>query len=249
MDLYGLIGYPLTHSFSGTYFSEKFRMEGLSDHTYHLFPLQDISDFPNFLSDHPKLAGLNVTIPHKISVIPFLAEVDPDAAAIGAVNCIKVKDNGKHLSGFNTDVYGFRESLKPLLGPKRRNALVLGNGGASKAVTHALKQLGIGYISVSRKPSGDNQLAYSELTEEIIMHNTLIINTTPLGTFPITSECPDIPYSFISKNHLLFDLVYNPSETLFMQKGIQQGARVNNGLEMLRFQAEKSWEIWSGRNV
>jgi shikimate dehydrogenase len=244
MALYGLIGYPLSHSFSGTYFNRKFQDAKLSGNKYRLFPLPDISDFPNLLADQPELAGLNVTIPHKITVLQFLHEVDKEAAGIGAVNCIGISDEGKYLTGFNTDIYGFRESLKPLLRSQHKRALVLGTGGASKAITQALKQLGIEYISVSRTPSGENQLAYPDLTEEIISQHTLIINTTPLGTYPETSACPALPYLFIGKDHLLFDLVYNPAETLFLKQGKLQGAAIKNGLEMLQLQAERSWEIW-----
>ncbi|RYD56579.1 MAG: shikimate dehydrogenase [Sphingobacteriales bacterium] len=241
MPAYGLIGYPLSHSFSPGYFKAKFQKEAL-DATYKLFPIPTINFFPDLLQQYPELNGLNVTIPYKESVIPYLHSVDETAAKVGAVNCIKI--NNGITKGFNTDVIGFRESLIPLLQPWQTGALILGTGGASLAVAFVLKELGINYQFVSRHAKGGS-ISYDQLTAEHISGNKLIINTTPQGMYPDVSECPDIPYHVIDKGHLLYDLIYNPTETLFLAKGREQGAVTKNGLEMLELQAEASWQIWN----
>lgn len=238
----GLIGYPLTHSFSKEYFRQKFAREGIGGYEYELYPLEKITDLPALLERQPALEGLNVTIPHKINVLPYLHELDEAAAAIGAVNTIRIR--GGKLKGYNTDVYGFRASLKPLLQPWHRKALILGTGGASRAIIFVLQELGIDPVFVSRNPE-DKEIAYDEIDHAVIHSYPLIINCTPLGTFPDIDQCPDIPYDELSDRNLLFDLVYNPEETLFLKKGKEKGAQVRNGLEMLRLQAEKSWEIWT----
>jgi len=242
----GLIGYPLSHSFSVKYFKEKFSREGISEFEYRNYPIPTVQELKPLIEEKEDLIGLNVTIPHKEAVMPLLDEIDPEAAEIGAVNTIWIKrSSGKiHLKGYNSDAYGFRESLIPLLGASHQNALVLGTGGASKAVTYVLGQLGIAYQYVSRDPAGD-QLHYLDLCYAIIKRHTLIINTTPLGTYPDTSAFPNIPYDLITSDHILYDLVYNPPETEFLRLGKQKGASVMNGHEMLILQAEKSWEIWN----
>lgn len=258
MKKFGLIGYPLKHSFSKQYFNEKFEKEGLKDYHYELLPLPNISDLPDLLKQQPELCGLNVTIPHKIGVMFYLDKISPEAKEIDAVNCIRiVKSNPVEsffsgemcmkkvqLEGYNTDVYGFEESLKPLLKKQHSKALVLGNGGAARAVFYVLKKLGIDYDVVSRR-ANPKQLSYGQLNREIIEAHPLIINTTPLGTFPKIDEKPEIPYEFIDKRHLLYDLVYNPEETAFLKEGKKGGATIKNGLEMLHLQAEKNWEIWN----
>ncbi len=242
----GLIGYPLSHSFSVKYFSEKFSREGISEFEYLNYPIQSVQELKPMIEEKEDLIGLNVTIPHKEAVMPLLDEIDPEAAEIGAVNTIRImRSSGKiHLKGYNSDAYGFRESLLPLLGASHQNALVLGTGGASKAITHVLEQLGISYQYVSRTPAKD-QLHYLDLCYAVIKKHTLIINTTPLGTYPNTSAFPNIPYDLVTSGHILYDLVYNPPETEFLRFGKQKGATVMNGHEMLILQAEKSWEIWN----
>ncbi len=242
----GLIGYPLSHSFSVKYFSEKFSREDIPGFEYRNFPLQDVHELKSLIEEKEDLIGLNVTIPHKEMVMPLLDEIDPEAAEIGAVNTIRITRTSRkiHLKGYNSDAYGFRESLLPLLGADHQYALVLGTGGASKAVTHTLQQLGIGYQYVSRSPARD-QLHYLDLCYAVIKKHTLIINTTPLGTHPDTSAFPNIPYDLLTSGHILYDLVYNPPETEFLRFGKQKGATVKNGQEMLILQAERSWEIWN----
>lgn len=247
MRLFGLAGYPLSHSFSAKYFADKFESENIRDASYRLFPLEHITELPELINLHPGLQGLNVTIPYKISVIPFLDHLTEAAKMVGAVNCVKIErdEAGTLLTGHNTDVYGFGESLMPFLKPYHRNALVLGTGGASRAVCYVLQQAGIHFTIVSRTGDGETSLNYSQLTEKIIEDNLLIINTTPLGMYPETDRYPDIPYQFLGGSHLLFDLVYNPAETLFLKKGRDTGSETLNGLRMLELQAEKSWEIWN----
>lgn len=247
MELYGLIGYPLSHSFSAQYFSEKFFREGIHDTRYELFPISTIEQLLPLIKEKKELKGLNVTIPYKESIFPFLDFIDPIAKEIGAVNTVRIEKREKLiLHGFNTDVFGFEESVKSLLLPRHKKALILGTGGASKAVGYVLKKMGIDYFFVSGKMQETSSvLTYSDLDEEIISSHFLIINTSPVGMFPDLHEAPDIPYQFISKDHLLFDLVYNPSETVFMKKGIEKGAVISNGLKMLYLQAEKSWETWN----
>ena len=243
MRQFGLIGFPLGHSFSKKYFSEKFQNENI-DARYDLYELSNISEFPN-LRNSIKLSGLNVTIPYKEQIIPLLDKLDDTAASIGAVNVIRFDydNNGKAtLTGFNTDAIGFENSLKPFLKPHHKKALILGTGGASKAILYTLQQLGIECSYVSRS-TREGQLTYSDLNEEILNDNLLIVNATPLGTFPKTDACPDIPYQFLTDKHLLFDVVYNPAETLFMKKGRDAGATALNGEEMLIGQAIAAWEI------
>jgi shikimate dehydrogenase len=245
MNCYGLIGFPLTHSFSKRYFTEKFVEMGISDtHHYELFELQDYTQLPQLVQNQPDLRGLNVTIPHKQNVLPYLDEITDAARRIGAVNVIKIT-NDKRLIGYNSDYYGFRLALEELLPANYKGikALVLGNGGAAKAVKVALEDMGILYETVTRKPE-ENTILYANL-KDYISDNQLLINTTPLGTYPDTITCPALPYELLTEKHYLFDLVYNPETTLFMQKGIDQGAAVKNGYRMLVLQAEKSWEIWN----
>lgn len=241
MDKYGLIGFPLGHSFSKIYFTEKFRKEGLSS-TYELFPLSAITELPGLIGGNPELRGLNVTIPYKESVMTYLTELSPEAEAIGAVNVIKI--NGDRLMGHNTDFIGFKESLRPLLREEITDALVLGSGGASKAVCHALRVLGIRPTVVSRHPS-EGMAGYDDLTPEVMEKNLLIVNATPLGMAPNTDTAPEIPYHLLSERHICYDVVYNPAETLFMKKSAAGGAKVKNGLDMLHLQAEHAWRIWN----
>ncbi|RYE26100.1 MAG: shikimate dehydrogenase [Sphingobacteriales bacterium] len=237
---YGLIGYPLTHSFSPAYFNSKFQREGI-DAIYHSFSIPDIKELPELLVAHPQLRGLNVTIPYKQTVLPYLTVLDETAMAVGAVNCIAIDDN--HAIGYNTDVIGFEQSLLPLLKPHHTQALVLGTGGASKAVTFVLNKLHIPYQMVSRISSAD-AVSYDELTDELVASHTLIINTTPMGMHPEVEVMPRIPSAAIGAQHLLYDLVYNPEETLFLKMGRLRGATAKNGLEMLHLQAEAAWHIW-----
>ncbi|SNR46060.1 shikimate dehydrogenase family protein [Hymenobacter mucosus] len=244
MREFGLIGRTLSHSFSQTYFSQKFHNLGLSDHQYELFELAAVQDLPVLLQQHPELYGLNVTIPYKEQVWPFLDEIAPSAARVGAVNVIQFASDGR-LIGHNTDMIGFRDSLQTFVpaGFDGR-ALVLGSGGASKAVEVALRDLGIGYWVVSRNPLGSG-LTYEELTPRLVQEHLLIINTTPLGTHPNVQECPAIPYGSLTASHYLYDLIYNPRETEFMQRGQAVGAQTKNGFEMLCLQAEAAWQIWN----
>ncbi len=243
MKKYGLIGYPLGHSFSKKYFTEKFKVEGIDDSIYELHALKSIAEFPKLLKSTPELVGLNVTIPYKQDIIPYLDELDSTAAEIGAVNTIKFS-KGK-LIGFNTDVIGFENSLKAFItNCKIHKALIFGTGGASKAVTYVLNNMNIGTQLVSRLKT-ENTLDYNNIKSLDLEKYKLLINTTPLGTFPNVDSCIDIPYSKLTSNHFLYDLVYNPEETLFMKKGKMNGAKVVNGLEMLVGQAEAAWEIWN----
>lgn len=242
---YGLIGYPLTHSFSPSYFNNKFQHEGV-DAVYHSFAIPDIEHFTTLLQTHPHLSGLNVTIPYKQSVISYLNELDTVAEVIGAVNCIAIT-NG-HTKGYNTDVIGFEQSLLPLLQPHHTHALVLGTGGASKAVVYVLRKLGIAYQMVSRT-KGSANLTYHDLTDELIAAHPIIINTTPQGMFPYVDKVPLIPFTSVGSGHLLYDLIYNPEETLFLRMGKIQGAQTKNGLEMLHLQAEAAWRIWNQPTV
>ncbi len=248
MKQFGLIGFPLSHSFSKKYYLDKFEREGIADVGYELYPIERIEELPALLEAHPALAGINVTIPHKISVMAYIDHLADEARAIQAVNCITIERRAGEkpvLAGHNTDVYGFQQSLKPLLQPHHHHALVLGNGGAAKAVFYALDRLGIAYQTVSRNPA-PGQLGYSELTSDVMASHTLIINTTPLGTYPNVEGCPAIPYGMLSDRHLLYDLVYNPEVTEFLHRGQAQGAAIKNGMEMLILQAERNWEIWNG---
>lgn len=247
MDKYGLIGYPLKHSFSIGYFNEKFKSENI-DAEYVNFEIPSINDFMAVIEEHPNLRGLNVTIPYKEQVIPFLDELDSDTAKIGAVNVIKIvkQPKGKvKLIGYNSDIIGFTQSIQPLLQAHHRKALILGTGGAAKAAYRGLLNLGIDCLFVSRTHKVDGILTYQELTPEIMAEYTVIVNCTPLGMYPNVDACPDIPYQLLTPNHLLYDLLYNPNVTLFMKKGEEQGAVTKNGLEMLLLQAFAAWEIWN----
>jgi len=242
----GLIGYPLGHSFSKNFYITKFKEENIDNVHYDLYPIEHIDQFPNLFNPEQSFRGFNVTIPHKQTVIPYLNELSEEAAVMKAVNCITISysDGAAVLKGYNTDAYGFQKSLEPLLKPQHNQALILGNGGAAKAVFYTLNKLGIPYKVVSRNiETGD--LTYEDLNEKLISEYPLIINCSPVGTFPNTNQCPNIPYEAISNHHLLYDLIYNPEETLFLKKGKEKGATIKNGYEMLVFQAEKNWEIWN----
>jgi shikimate dehydrogenase len=243
MKRFGLIGFPLTHSFSQKYFTEKFEREGIKDCVYSNYSLQGIGELTAVLAD-AELCGLNVTIPYKQQVIPFLTELTPVVEAIGACNCVRVFEGG--LVGHNTDVVGFERSLVPQLKPYHREALVLGTGGASRAVEFVLRKLGIGYRLVSRRPRPDTgDLGYEQVDGTLVAGALLIVNTTPVGMYPHVDECPPLPYEALTSRHYLYDLVYNPGRTLFLQRGAERGAAVENGLEMLILQAEESWRIWN----
>jgi shikimate dehydrogenase len=247
MRKYGLIGFPLGHSFSEKYFREKFQRASIEDCIYSNYEIASISDLAGILQD-PELRGLNVTIPYKESVIPFLHKKDPVVEEIGACNCIRI-DEGQ-LSGYNTDVKGFEESLSEKLKAMDQQALILGTGGSSKAVAWVLKKKGIKFLFVTRAKSGEaTQLTYGALNRKIMDEHTLIINTTPLGMLPKTGDYPQIPYDFIGPQHYLFDLVYNPAKTLFLKKGEAAGARTKNGADMLSIQADASWTIWNGNEA
>ena len=246
MRLFGLIGYPLSHSFSEKYFNEKFKKEGIPDCSYKLFPLSEIKLFPALTEKYPALLGVNVTIPYKESIIPFLQSLDEVASETGAVNTVKIIRSDKQvtLTGFNTDVFGFEESLMGIKNIKK--AIILGTGGASKAVAYVLKKMKVSVLFVSRNPAGRETIGYGDLSRELILEHNFIINATPLGMYPDVEKCPPIPYEFIGKEHFLYDLVYNPAETGFLTRGKKQGAGTKNGSLMLKLQSEKSWEIWSG---
>ncbi len=243
---YGLIGYPLSHSFSKKYFARKFEKEAIADTTYTLFPLENIADLPDLLQQHQNLIGLNVTIPYKQQVIPFLDRLDPVAERIGAVNTIKINRVLGERVGYNSDYYGFKQSLEPWLsGRIVKSALVLGTGGASKAIVCALKDLGIAYQYVSRHASSEATTYEALRAGYTLADFSLIVNTTPLGMSPHVDAAPDLAYEQLRAGQLCYDLVYNPEETLFMKQAAAQGVSVKNGLEMLHRQAEKSWEIWN----
>ena len=245
MSTYALIGWPLGHSFSKKYFTEKFFREGILDAQYELFPLENIADFPTVLEKFPDLKGLNVTIPHKESVIPFLHELDETAHAVGAVNCIKIDQNHR-LKGYNTDVTGFEQSFKGHQAfDSKKPAFILGTGGAAKAVAFVLQKLQIQYLFVSRNPCRANEISYDALSAHCKPYSAFhLINSTPLGTFPKLAEMPPIPIEILKPGILVFDLVYNPAETLLLQEARARGCVVQNGLEMLHLQAEAAWEIW-----
>ncbi|WP_035564784.1 shikimate dehydrogenase family protein [Hymenobacter sp. IS2118] len=247
MRQFGLIGRTLSHSFSQTYFTQKFYSQQLADHRYDLFELATIGELPRLLAANPNLTGLNVTVPYKELVVPYLDDTALSANRVGAVNVIERTAEGR-LVGHNTDYIGFRDSLRtfcPLRGEAAR-ALVLGTGGAAKAVEVALRELGIPYWNVSRTLLGPG-LTYDDLTPQLLASHRLIINATPVGTFPNAGECPQLPYHALTADHYLYDLVYNPMETLFMAKGLEAGAQVKNGFEMLCLQAEAAWDIWNGK--
>ena len=244
MKIYGTIGFPLTHSFSKQYFTEKIEREGIADASYHSFPLSSIDVLPVLLKDNPSLKGLSVTIPYKEQVLKYVTQLSKEVAQIGAANCIKIK--GKELTAYNTDIIGFEESFVKKLKSGHTKALVLGTGGASKAIQFVLKKLGIGFLIVSRNEiNNKNFIQYKEVTSDIIEEYKIIINCTPLGMSPDEDTCPDIPYALLTANHYLYDLVYKPAKTLFLQKGEVQGAVICNGYEMLIIQAEANWKIWN----
>lgn len=243
MRKFGLIGKNISYSFSEAYFSNKFKKENIDDASYQNFDLQSIKEFLDIFKNHSDIAGLNVTIPYKEEIIPYLNKLNKKAKAIGAVNTIKITKKGK-LKGYNTDYYGFKNSLKPFIQNYRKKALILGTGGASKAIAFSLNELNIDYKYVSRNKSLDN-FTYNELDENILKDYHIIINCSPVGTHPNIDECPKIPYRFLTNQHLLFDLIYNPSETRFLKLGKQQGSKTCNGLKMLELQAEKAWKIWN----
>lgn len=250
MKKLGLIGYPLGHSFSKKYYLDKFESEQIKGIDYDLYSLSDIAEFPKLYLQDQQFYGFNVTIPYKQAVLPLMDELSPEAAQMEAVNCIRIqhKDGRAILKGFNTDAYGFEASLKPLLQPQHTKALVLGNGGAAKAVLYSLRKLNIAYAVVSRSET-NGDLTYQQLSKEIIEEYTIIINCSPIGTFPKVDEAPQIPYEYLSESHLLYDLIYNPTKTLFLQKGLEKGATIKNGYEMLLLQAEKNWEIWNAETA
>lgn len=242
MRLYGLLGYPLSHSFSQKYFTEKFQNLGLQDAAYENFSLPNISELQAILDNREGLEGFNITIPYKKDVLKFLDHASQAVQEIGACNCVRIV-NGKRF-GYNTDVVGFEQTLAPFLKPHHTKALILGTGGASAAVEWVLKKLGIVYLSVSRIASATT-ISYEQIDQVIMTTHTLVINTTPLGMYPKIDACPNLPYQFMNEQHHLFDLVYNPEETQFLTKGKAQGASIQNGWEMLILQAEESWRIWN----
>ena len=246
MDKYGLIGFPLGHSFSKSFFNEKFQNEGI-DAEYINFEIKGIDELPEVLATNPELRGLNVTIPYKEKVLSFLDYISVEARAIGAVNVIRVDHKGDDvvLKGYNSDVIGFTKSIEPLLETFHRKALILGTGGASKAINYGLKSLGLETVLVSRfeRPG---TLQYKDITPDVVKEYNVIVNCTPSGMFPHYDECPDLPYEALDNHNLLYDLIYNPDETLFMKKGRERGAQTKNGLEMLLLQAFASWDFWNG---
>jgi shikimate dehydrogenase len=246
MRKFGLIGFPLGHSFSRQYFYQKFRDEKITGCSYENYPLEKIDQLPLLLKEEPLLKGLNVTIPYKSLVIPYLDSLSPEAAEIGAVNVISIRRNRNDIviKGFNSDVTGFTGSLRPWLKSQEGNALVLGTGGSSKAVTYALRQLGMNTTLVSREQK-PGTLTYNQVDEQLLMNTDLIVNTTPLGMFPKTDAKPNLDYSLLSEKHILFDLVYNPELTEFLKAGKERGCTIISGLKMLQLQAEKAWEIWN----
>ncbi len=247
MKTFGLIGYPLSQSFSQKYFTEKFKNEGYEGR-YLNFAIPQIDEFPELIKHHPYIGGLNVTIPYKEQVIAYLDDMDPVAKEAGAVNVIKfdwINPEKPILKGYNSDIIGFTNSIKPFIKDHHKNALILGTGGAAKAVSFALKQLGIDYKFVSRNPKGDEQITYESLDKNTMQKNLVIINTTPLGMYGDLSAKPNIPYKYCGKKHLFYDLIYNPEVTAFLAAGQEQGAVIKNGLEMLYGQAEAAWEIWN----
>lgn len=245
MDKYGLIGYPLGHSFSISYFNEKFQNEGI-DAVYENFEIPQIENLVEVLNVNPELKGLNVTIPYKEKVLNYLDNVSPEARAIGAVNVIKVDHNGNDitLTGYNSDVIGFTKSIEPMLQRYHKKALILGTGGASKAINYGLKSLGLETVYVSRYER-PGTICYKDITPEVVKEYNVIVNCTPVGMFPKTDKCPDLPYEAMDNHTILYDLIYNPDETLFMNRGKQYGATVKNGLEMLLLQAFASWDFWN----
>jgi len=245
MQEFGLIGYPLSHSFSKKYFSEKFTKENINNCNYELYEIDNIDYINDLIGKTQNLKGLNITIPYKESIINHLDEIDVIAESIGAVNTIKIDKETRKLKGFNTDYFGFKQSIKPFLDIRHERALILGTGGASKAVYYVLKELNIDCLFVSRTPKNDNEISYKDVNQYVIKHHQIIVNTTPVGTFPNIEDKPNIDYSLITDSHFLYDLVYNPEETAFLKQGKLKGAITLNGYQMLQLQAEKAWEIWN----
>lgn len=243
MARYGIIGYPLLFSFSKNYFEEKFKKEKISGASFHLFPLKEIKEFTDLLVKEPALTGLAVTIPHKQAVIPFLTELHESAKDTGAVNCIKF--SGEKRIGYNTDSFGFEKSFLPLLKPQHKKALVLGTGGASKAVLYILKKNGIEFLLVSRNNTGENTINYSDVDAALLKEYHIVINCTPAGMMPDEDSKPAIPYDLLTPDHLLYDLVYKPLKTKFLEEGEKRGCDTKNGMEMLLIQAEENWKIWN----
>jgi len=240
---FGLIGQHLAHSFSKDYFAKKFESFGLQQCSYNNFEFENVHELAAFLLDDVyKLDGFNVTIPYKESIIPYLDSLHETAASVQAVNTVMIKDD--RLIGYNTDIYGFLQAFSKAIKPTHKKALLLGTGGASKSVAFAMKSLGIEVTYVSRNPIKSKVIAYADISSEMMLSHQIIINCTPVGTFPNTTDYPNIPYQYISKSHLVLDLIYNPKQTVFLKKAKEQGAQTKNGLAMLQFQAEKSWEIW-----
>ena len=245
MKQYGLIGHPLSHSFSKKYFTEKFEKENILDCFYELFDINSINHFPEIVNQNPNLKGLNVTIPYKEQILPFLTDIDETAKQIGAVNTIKLSDNKNTIKGYNTDYYGFKKSLKPFVDINHERALILGTGGAAKTVKYTLNELNIDCLFVSRNPENENEIAYNDINEYVIKHHQIIVNTSPVGMAPNVEDFPSINYNQLTSKHLLYDLIYNPTETAFLKKGKEKNCITLNGMEMLTLQAEKSWEIWN----
>jgi len=247
VKLLGLIGKSLKHSFSKKWFSQKFENEGISNYLYCNFELDSIESFPEFLKSNLNLVGFNVTIPYKESIISYLDDLSNEARLVGAVNCVLVEPGSQKTIGHNTDVYGFASSIKPFVEPKHERALILGNGGAAKAVKFALQNLGIKVLIVTRNPKNENEISYQEVTDNLLKHFLLVVNTTPLGTFPDILEMPPINLNGITKEHIVYDLIYNPSKTLFLQTAEEKGATVFNGYDMLKLQAEKAWQLFKNQ--
>jgi shikimate dehydrogenase len=243
MRVFGLIGYPLSHSYSADYFNSKFRSLGLKDHIYKIFQIENMSEFKNLLQFEPEIEGLNVTIPYKEQVLPFVNELSSEATEIGAINCIKIHE--RKFTGYNTDCFGFEKAYIETIIGNSSPALIIGNGGASKAVQYVLRMHGIDFMVVSRTTS-DLTINYQEISQEIFKNHQTIINTTPLGTFPAIGNLPPVPYQYLTSSHILIDLIYNPEITSFMKQGLIKNCKVFNGLSMLHHQAEESWKIWKG---
>ena len=242
-NCFGLLGKNIGYSFSVGYFAKKFKSLNLEDYEYVNFDIPSIEDFPNIIKDNPNLKGMNVTIPYKEAVMPYLDKISKKAQRIGAVNTIKFTKSGK-LKGYNSDFYGFKKSLKPLLEPHHKKALILGTGGASKGVAFALEELGLTYTFVSREAT-DESIGYNLVNATTFDNHQIVVNCTPLGTSPNVDAFPPIPYEYFTSKHIAHDLIYNPEETIFLKKAKKHGAKIKNGLEMLRYQAEKSWRIWN----
>lgn len=247
MKTYGVIGYPLTHSFSPRYFADKFCRLGITAHRYIIGEMSNLKELDAWIQNE-KVLGFNVTIPHKQQILPYLDFIQPAALLIKAVNCVKViwkTTTDYELVGLNTDIIGFSQSLQPLLKSHHTHALILGTGGAAAAVAYVLRKLNIFFLFVSRNPKNPNEISYTNLSKELILQHTLIINSTPAGMYPKVDVAPEIPYQFLTNRHLLFDLIYNPEETLFLKQGAEKGASIKNGYEMLTIQAEASWVFWN----